>query len=173
MTDYGILVHGGNIAFRASNPKHRQSSGGISVVEPKTIAPGLAVSKQPDITDIKQLAEQGFRTIINNRPEGEDPEQLPPAEEQAEAERLGLTYVHIPVKTGSITAADIDAFRRAVQESPQPVLAHCKGGTRSYLLWAVGEALSGERDPHELVDEAAAAGYKLQSLPDLAARLKA
>lgn len=142
------------------------------MVEPKEIAPGLAVSAQPDKPGIGQLAQQGFRTIINNRPEGEEPGQLPPSEEKAEAERQGLAYVHIPVKTGSITAADIDAFRRAVQDSPKPVLAHCKGGTRSYLLWAAGEALRGGRDPVELVEEAAAAGYKLPSLPGLVAQLK-
>jgi uncharacterized protein (TIGR01244 family) len=143
------------------------------MMEAKTVAPGLAVAAQPATGDLQQLAQQGFRTLINNRPEGEELGQLPPAEEGAEAERQGLSYVHIPVKMSSISRDDVEAFRRAVQESPGPVLAHCKSGTRSYLLWAAGEALHAGRDPNELVDEAAAAGYKLQSLPDLVARLKA
>jgi uncharacterized protein (TIGR01244 family) len=142
------------------------------MIEPKTIAPGLAVSPQPNKDDIKQLAKQGFRTIINNRPEGEEPGQLSPAEEKVEAEQQGLSYVHIPMTLATVTASDVEAFRRAVQESPQPVLAHCKGGTRSYLLWAAGEVLSGGRDSSELEKEAAAKGFKLQPLPDLVSRLR-
>lgn len=139
---------------------------------PRTIAPGLAVAKQPDRHEIEELAQLGFRTIINNRLDGEEPGQWPPDEEKAEAERHGLSYVHIPVAMSSISADDVEAFRQAVQESPKPMVAHCKSGGRSYLLWAAGEALDGTRDPADLMQEAAAAGYKLESLPALVARLK-
>jgi uncharacterized protein (TIGR01244 family) len=142
------------------------------MVDTHKIAPELAVTVQPSKEDVQQLAQQGFRTLINNRPGGEEQGQLPPDEEKAEAERQGLTYIHIPITLSSVGRSDVDAFHRAVQESPKPVVAHCKSGTRSYLLWAAGEVLNEGRDPSELVDEAAAAGYKLQSLPDLVARLK-
>ncbi len=139
---------------------------------PRTIAPGLAVTKQPDRHEIEELAQRGFRTIINNRPDAEEPGQWPPDQEKAEAERHGLSYVHLPVTISSISADDVEAFRQAVQESPKPIVAHCKSGGRSYLLWAAGEALVGARDPAGLVQEAAEAGYKLDSLPALVARLK-
>lgn len=142
------------------------------MVDTHKIAPELAVTVQPSREEVKQLAQQGFRTLINNRPGGEELGQLPPDEEKAEAEGQGLTYVHIPITMSSVTRGDVDAFYRAVQESPKPVVAHCKSGTRSYLLWAAGEVLNAGRDPDELADEAAAAGYKLQSLPDLVARLR-
>jgi sulfide:quinone oxidoreductase len=140
--------------------------------EPTMIAPGLAVAAQPDKFEIEQLARSGFRTIINNRRPGEEAGQWSPDEERAEAERQGLTYVHLPVTLSTVTADDVEAFRQAVRDSPKPIAAHCKSGGRSYLMWAVGEALAGARDPADLQREAAAAGYELQSLPGLLARMK-
>jgi uncharacterized protein (TIGR01244 family) len=142
------------------------------MTETHKIAPELAVTAQPSKEDVGALAAQGFRTLINNRPGGEEPGQLSPDEERVKAERHGLAYIHIPITLSSVSKEDVEAFHRAVQESPKPVVAHCKSGTRSYLLWAAGEVLSEGRDPNELVNEAAAAGYKLQSLPDLVTRLK-
>lgn len=140
--------------------------------EPKPITDRLFVTPQPSKTDIRRFAEQGFRTIINNRPDGEDPGQLAAAEAKAEAERAGMHYVHLPVRTGAIAASDVEAFHRALRESPQPVVAHCKTGTRSYLLWGAGEAMSGKRDAADVVTQASAAGYDLSSLPALVVRLK-
>jgi uncharacterized protein (TIGR01244 family) len=139
---------------------------------PTDVAPGFAVAAQLTKADIAALAQRGYRTIVNNRPDDEEPGQPTAAEIRAEAERLGLTYIHIPVTTGTITAKDVAAVTRAAQKSPQPVVAHCRSGTRSYLLWAAGQALDGGADPSALVAEAAKRGYDLQSLPDLVARLR-
>lgn len=138
---------------------------------PTEIAPGLAVTAQPDTCDIAALAGLGYLTLINNRPDGEEAGQIPAAAARAEAERLGLAYIHIPVTAGTITAADVAAFDRAVRESWRPVVAHCRSGTRSYLLWAAARALNGRANPAALVAEAAAKGFDLKSLPDVLGRL--
>ena len=138
---------------------------------PTEIAPGFAVTVQPDALDIAHLAALGYRTIINNRPDGEEAGQMPAASARAEAERLGLAYVHIPVTSDMISGADVAAFDRAIRESPSPVVAHCRSGTRSYLLWAAARAHNGRADPVALAAEAAGKGYDLKSLPDLVARL--
>ena len=65
------------------------------------------------------------------------------------------------------------AFERALEASPKPIVAHCRSGTRTYLLWATGQALGGKADPAKLVADAAAKGYDIKSLPDLVTRLKA
>jgi uncharacterized protein (TIGR01244 family) len=142
------------------------------MAEPKPINDKLAVSPQPTKAELQRFAELGYRTIINNRPEGEEPGQLSAAEAQAEAERLGMRYVHIPVKLATLSKADVEGFRQAVEEGPRPVLAHCKSGTRSYLLWAAGQALHEDRDPRQLAAEAAGAGFNLAVLPDLVNKLK-
>lgn len=140
--------------------------------EPRRVTDELFVAPQPGRTDLRRFAELGFRTVINNRPDGEEPAQLSAADARAEAERLNMAYVHIPVKTGAITASDVKAFQRALRESPQPAVAHCKTGTRSYLLWGAGEVIDAKRDAADVMKQASASGYELNSLPMLVERLK-
>ncbi len=130
----------------------------------------FAVAPQITTADIGELAREGVRTIINNRPDGEEPGQLTAAQARAAAERQGLTYIHIPVHTDSITAADVDAFARALKQSAKPILAHCRSGTRCYLLWAAVQAQAG-KDPEPLVMRAAGDGYDIRVLPDLLKRI--
>jgi len=130
----------------------------------------FAVASQISTADIADMARDGVRTLINNRPDGEEPGQLSAAEAQAEAKRHGMTYLHIPVQTGTITAADIEATARALKSAPRPILAHCRSGTRSYLLWAAAQALQG-KDPAQLVMRAAGDGYDLRALPELLRRI--
>jgi len=142
------------------------------MAEPKHLNDQLFVTGQPSKTDIVRFAEQGFRTIINNRPDDEELGQLSAAEAKVEAERAHMAYVHLPVRPGAITASDVEAFQRAVRKSPPPVVAHCRTGIRSYLLWGAGEAMSGKRDVADVVKQAADAGYDLNSLSALMARLR-
>ncbi|HTZ79511.1 MAG TPA: TIGR01244 family sulfur transferase [Stellaceae bacterium] len=130
----------------------------------------LAVASQVTPDDIAAAARDGVRTIMNNRPDGEEPGQLTAAEARKAAEKLGLSYVHIPVQTGTISAADVDAFAKVLKESPKPVLAHCRSGTRCYLLWAATQAIAG-KDPAQLVMRAAGDGYDIRVLPDLLRRI--
>jgi uncharacterized protein (TIGR01244 family) len=121
------------------------------------------VAAQPDRNDISDLAGQGFRTMINNRPDGEAADQPSHEEMRAEAERLGLEYRYIPVKTETITVADVEAQAKAVRDCPQPVVAHCRSGTRSYLLLAADRVLKGGEDPERLVTNGAERGIDLRN----------
>jgi uncharacterized protein (TIGR01244 family) len=143
------------------------------MAEPVHITDELSVTSQPSAADIRRFAELGYRTLVNNRPDGEEPGQLTAAEAKAQAEAVHLAYVHLPVKVGQIAPADVDAFHHALERSPRPVIAHCKTGARSYFLWAAGEALADRGDPWELVSQAATKGYDLRPLPELVARLQA
>lgn len=103
-----------------------------------------------------------FRTIINNRPDCEEPGQASSAELEAAARRAGLDYVHLPVVPGQITDEQVAAFDRALANAPGPVLAFCRTGTRSASLWALSQ--SGQRETDAILAAAAAAGYDLQAL---------
>jgi len=130
----------------------------------------FAVAPQITTADIAQMADEGIKTLINNRPDNEEPGQLTAADAKAAAERLGLTYLYLPVRTDTITAADIDAFARALKGSVKPILAHCRSGTRCYLLWAATQAVAG-KDVNQLVMRAAGDGYDIRVLPDLMRRI--
>ena len=51
------------------------------------LAPGVSAAGKLDRDDIEALAAFGVRTIVNNRPDGEDPGQLP-AERGAPSRRI-------------------------------------------------------------------------------------
>lgn len=135
------------------------------------LAPGLNAAGRLDREDIEALARIGVRTIVNNRPDGEDPGQLPASEAKKLAEAHGIAYHHIPITAASLTKADVDAFAAALRSAASPVVAHCRSGTRSTLLWALMRLREGA-DPLALVAEAARHGIDLAGLPAVAARLR-
>ncbi|WP_133364619.1 TIGR01244 family sulfur transferase [Qipengyuania sediminis] len=116
-----------------------------------------SVSPQISPEDVVGAKTSGFTMIICNRPDGEDAGQPCAAEIAAEAAASGLAFRHIPV-VGGISAEAVAAMAEALASAKGPVLAYCRSGTRSTLLWAVAEASRGG-DPETLAQAAAAAGY--------------
>lgn len=135
------------------------------------LAPGMSVAGQLETADIEALAAAGVRTLINNRPDGESRGQVPAAEARRIAEAHGIAYHFIPITAASLTRADVDAFAAALRSGPEPVVAHCRSGTRSALLWALVRLREGE-DAFALIAAAARQGIDIASLPAVAARLR-
>ena len=134
------------------------------------LAPGLAAAGRLDRDDIEALAQAGICTIVNNRPDGEDPGQLPASEARQIAAAHGIAYHHIPVTAATLSRADVAAFAAVLASAPRPIVAHCRSGTRSTLLWALARMQEGA-DPFALVAEAARHGIDIAALPAIAARL--
>ncbi|KPF62839.1 MBL fold metallo-hydrolase [Bosea sp. AAP35] len=108
-----------------------------------TITDGLAVAGQLNPDAFAGFAKEGFATLVNVRPDGEELDQPGHAAESAAAERAGLAYHFVPVTGAGITTADVRAFQRAMAESKGPVLAHCRSGLRAVTLFVLGEVLAG------------------------------
>lgn len=103
----------------------------------KLLEAGVAVAPQLVAADFAEIAALGFRTIVNNRPDGEAPDQLPHAEAKALAEAHGLAYHHQPLRGYEITDEEnVDAFVAIASAATAPVLFYCRTGTRCTLLWA-------------------------------------
>jgi uncharacterized protein (TIGR01244 family) len=135
------------------------------------LADRVSAAGKLDRSDIDALAEAGVRTLVNNRPDGEDPGQLPAAEARRLAEAHGIAYHHIPVTAATLTGADVDAMAAILASAEQPVVLHCRSGTRSTLLWSLIRIREGA-DPFSLVAEAARHGIDIAALPAIAARLR-
>lgn len=135
------------------------------------LAPGLNAAGKLDRGDIEALAEAGVRTIVNNRPDDEDPGQLPAADARQIAEAHGIAYHHIPVTAATLTRADVDALAAVMTKAAQPIVLHCRSGTRSTLLWSLVRMREGA-DPAALVADAARNGIDIAALPAIAARLR-
>lgn len=120
----------------------------------------------PQITvdDVAQAAALGVKLIVNNRPEGESDDQTPGAQIEAAAQAAGMAYVAIPVTHAGFSMAQVEALASALAAAGgAPVLAYCRSGTRSTLLWALTMARAG-MNPHEIAAKAAAAGYDISPI---------
>jgi len=123
----------------------------------------LSVSPQIQVADVDAAAGQGFRTIINNRPDGEDPTQPSGDEIAAAAQNAGLAYFHIPVRGGP-TPEQVETTQKVLDQTPGPVLAFCRSGTRSIVTWSLAQALSGVHSRDELIALGREAGYDLSGV---------
>jgi len=125
----------------------------------------FAVAPQIDESDVEEIAAQGYKTIIANRPDGEGGVDQPRMGAiRTKAEELGLTFVALPF-SGAPTPEIIERTQSILNEAPTPVLAYCRTGTRSITAWALTHA--GQGQPEEIVDAAADAGYDLSSMKRL------
>ena len=129
----------------------------------RRVTDDFTTAPQISVADVEAAARQGFRTIINNRPDGEDPAQPTAAEIGAAAEAAGLTYFHIPVRGGP-TPDQVEQTQALLAEVEGPVLAFCRSGTRSIVTWSLAQAASGQRPRDELIGLGRNAGYDLSGV---------
>ena len=66
----------------------------------KKLYNSLFVSAQISLEDIEAIADAGIKTIINNRPDNEEPGQLTQQQASERAEALGINYVYLPMANG-------------------------------------------------------------------------
>lgn len=117
----------------------------------------ISVAAQIAPDSVAELAAQGFKSIICNRPDGEGADQPLFREIADAAARAGIETRYIPVTSGKVSDGDATAFGAALSELPKPILAYCRSGTRSTTLWAL--AMAGQRPASEIVEIARQAGY--------------
>lgn len=127
----------------------------------KPVTSDFSVSPQISVEDVAAAAAAGFRIIVNNRPEGEAPDQTPGADIAAAAAAHGLTYHSLPYSPGLPPPAIVSETAALLSEAGGPILAYCRTGTRSILAWSLAQALEGALSPDEIIAKAAEAGYDI------------
>lgn len=120
------------------------------------------------LADVAAAKERGITMIINNRPDGEEPSAPQGHGIAAEAEAAGIAYLAIPVTHAGFSRPQIDAMVTALKQADGKVaggkvLAYCRSGTRSTLLWALAQAASGE-SPRVIAIRAEEAGYDVSPI---------
>jgi sulfide:quinone oxidoreductase len=110
------------------------------MIEIKTLSPEMGVSGQIAVDDLPTIAAAGYRSILCNRPDREEPDQ--PSFDKIEQAALacGLEARHLPVVSGRVTPADGLAFAQLLEVLPGPVLAYCRSGARSTTLWNLAQS---------------------------------
>jgi uncharacterized protein (TIGR01244 family) len=114
----------------------------------------LTVGGQPTLEQFETLKKLGFTTIINLRRDGE----FNDFNEAKEVARLGMEYIHIPVKNvESITVNDARLLHEGIANADGPVLLHCTVGWRAGSLFAIENYLVHDASESESLDLASKA----------------
>lgn len=138
----------------------------------RRLSDSVLASPQISLADLDEAKALGVGLIINNRPEGESDDQVPGAEIEAAARALGMDYVAIPVTHAGFSGPQVEAMAAALANSDGKVLAYCRSGTRSTLLWALAQASQGA-ELDAVTAQAADAGYDVTPVRPLMDMLKA
>jgi sulfide:quinone oxidoreductase len=128
----------------------------------RKITDDFSVSPQIECEDVTGIAEAGFRSILCNRPDGEEFGQCAYDAVAKAAEATGLVVRSVPIVSGMLSEADLAAFRAALDEMPKPILAYCRSGTRCTMLWSMTNF--GDLGADEIVRATSAAGYDMSGL---------
>ncbi|MFL9710083.1 TIGR01244 family sulfur transferase [Methylobacillus sp. Pita1] len=126
------------------------------------IETGLSVSGQIFPQDIPGLAAAGFKTILCHRPDGEGADQPTFHELQEQARLAGIEMAYLPVESGKVSDADVQAFAQSYAGMAKPVLAYCRSGMRAVTLWALSQVAA--QGLPAVLSTAKAAGYDLSGL---------
>jgi uncharacterized protein (TIGR01244 family) len=118
------------------------------------------VAPQIDTDAITAAKALGVTLVINNRPDDESFDQTSGEDIEAAARAAGIEYVAIPVTHAGFAEWQVTAMADALEKAHGNVLAYCRSGTRSTLLWALARATKGDH-PAVLSEQAADAGYDL------------
>lgn len=124
----------------------------------RTLNDTIMASPQIGFDEIEEAKAAGVTLVINNRPDGEDPDAPQSDAIEAAAKAAGLDYCAIPIGRSGFSEPQVDEMIKALDGAEGRVLAYCRTGTRSTLLWALAQAKLG-KNPDEIAQAAQAAGY--------------
>ena len=99
------------------------------------ITDNYTASGQIAADDVKAIAEAGFKAVVCNRPDHEDPGQPTAGEISAACEQHGLSFHHIPIVGNQLHMETVEAMREVMSSTDGPVFAYCRSGTRSAVVW--------------------------------------
>lgn len=100
------------------------------------------------------LAAHGFRTVIDMRTANEGTR-----EEKALVEGARMIYINIPMTVANISQEHLEAFTKAIEQSPKPILVHCGSGNRAGAIWA-SYLISKGTEAEAALDEGRKAGMR-------------
>jgi len=131
----------------------------------KAITPQFSVAGILSSGDLAKFKAMGFLTLISNLPDEEVKNGFTSDKAKAEAETLGITYIHMPASGATVTDQDVvEKFANILENADKPVIAHCRSGTRSSILWSMVAARTTK--PAKVIAHMEALGFELDFLED-------
>ncbi|WP_298147735.1 sulfur transferase domain-containing protein [uncultured Acinetobacter sp.] len=106
----------------------------------KSLTPHVSVTGQMNTEKFTQLMQQGFKSVIVNRPDQEQGNLVTVNQLRSIAEDADVSVIYQPVVSGKISATDVVEFAKYYNELPKPILMVCRSGTRSKVLFDQAKA---------------------------------
>ena len=124
----------------------------------------LLVTGQINLDDIQTASDAGIKMIICNRPDEEEGDH--PRSESLDAllKTYGIEFRYIPVSPGQITRENVVATKKAFDDAQGPILAYCRSGKRSTVMWAVVQAALDRMTNNEIINKAGSLGHDLNPM---------
>lgn len=105
------------------------------IVNIRKVTDELSVSPQVSPDNLAELATLGFKSVICNRPDGEEHGQPSFSDIEQAATAAGLEIRYLPIYHTGMGADDLDASATAFTQMAKPILAYCRSGARSAAVW--------------------------------------
>lgn len=104
-----------------------------------------SVATQIDPADVEYFAGEGYTAVICNRPDGEDAGQ-PSSDSIREAcEQRGIDFHMIPMLGRMVSPESVHQLLAVMAGATGPMLAYCRSGTRSAILWQMASQTANPR----------------------------
>lgn len=128
----------------------------------RQITANYFVAPQIETADAQGIAAAGIKTVICNRPDAEVGPDFQADAIEAAIFSQGLKFVRLPLTHQTMNPENVKRHESAVAQSDGPVLAYCASGTRSTIVWALGQA--GKMEIDDILAAARSGGYDLENL---------
>lgn len=106
----------------------------------RAMTSSLSVSGEMTLSKFQQLIQQGFKSVIVNRPDQETGNNVTVSQLRSIAEKSQVSVIYQPVVSGQLSQSNIEEFSRYYNELPKPILMVCRSGTRSATLFNQAKA---------------------------------
>lgn len=135
---------------------------------------GVSVRDQMSERDVARAKAAGVQTIIDLRPDGEEPGQPGSAAMERAAKRFKMNFAYIPTPHGEIPDDVADRLAREIATAPRPILLYCRSGKRAARVWALASASTWRGGTAQsIADSVRLAGQPVDDLlPRIEARIK-
>ena len=127
-----------------------------------TLSDDYSVSPQIDVTDVPSIAQAGFKSVICNRPDQENPVSRQIEAIKAAVEAAGMDFAENVFDPSSFGPDKIERQAELLAQLPGPVFAYCASGNRCSVVWAFTQA--GRVATDGILDATTRAGYQLTHL---------
>ena len=127
-----------------------------------TLSDDYSVSPQIEVSDVPSITQAGFKSVICNRPDQENPEPRQIEAIKAAVEAAGMDFAENVFDPSSFGPDKIERQAELLAQLPSPVFAYCASGNRCSIVWAFAQA--GRIATDTILDATTQAGYQLAHL---------